>query len=188
MSSGLRIRLARRPTVGEYAKARRLTIDAFDRRTSRPAARRVGAKCDPDHGASVAFEQSSRKNVGLRALRKVGKSLGRLAQRPQVKRQKWRGQHVRLFSRDPHLLQRALALGLSAEDRDRRGAWTGGRKSNDVRIYAQAMIARTDLVRADGTEYIKVVCTRSKNADEWTAEVEARKAALRSAELTSADR
>ncbi len=53
---------------------------------------------------------------------------------------------------------------------------------------AQAMIARTDLVRADGTEYIKVVCTRSKNADEWTAEVEARKAALRSAELTSADR
>ncbi len=45
-------------------------------------------------------------------------------------------------------------------------------------LNAQMMIARTDLVRADGTEYMKVVCTPSKNADQWTAEVEARKAAL----------
>jgi hypothetical protein len=45
-------------------------------------------------------------------------------------------------------------------------------------LNAQMMIARTDLVRTDGTEYMKVVCTPSKNADQWTAEVEARKAAL----------
>jgi hypothetical protein len=44
---------------------------------------------------------------------------------------------------------------------------------------AQAMIARTDLVQGDGSEYMKVVCTPSRNADEWVAEVEARKAALR---------
>src|ERR1700733_7746620 len=44
---------------------------------------------------------------------------------------------------------------------------------------AQAMIARTDLVQGDGSEYTKVVCTPSRNADEWVAEVEARKAAPR---------
>jgi hypothetical protein len=43
---------------------------------------------------------------------------------------------------------------------------------------AQAMIARTDLVQNDGTEYVKVVCTRSKNAEEWVAEIGARKAAI----------
>ena len=43
---------------------------------------------------------------------------------------------------------------------------------------AQTMIAGTDLVRADGSEYMKVVCTPSKNADQWTAEIAARKAAL----------
>jgi hypothetical protein len=36
---------------------------------------------------------------------------------------------------------------------------------------AQAMIARTDLVQGDGSEYM--------NADEWVAEVEARKAEQR---------
>jgi hypothetical protein len=41
---------------------------------------------------------------------------------------------------------------------------------------AQTMIARTDLVQGD--EYMKVVCTRSKNAQEWVAEIEARKAAI----------
>jgi hypothetical protein len=45
-------------------------------------------------------------------------------------------------------------------------------------LNAQTMIARTDLVRADGTQYMKVVCTPSKNADQWMAEVEAREAAL----------
>src|ERR1700722_20312211 len=45
-------------------------------------------------------------------------------------------------------------------------------------LNAQTMIARTDLVQGDGSEYIKVVCTRSKNAEEWVAEIEARKAAL----------
>jgi hypothetical protein len=43
---------------------------------------------------------------------------------------------------------------------------------------AQTMIARTDLVQADGSQYMKVVCTPSKNADQWTAEIEARKAAV----------
>ena len=45
-------------------------------------------------------------------------------------------------------------------------------------LNAQTMIARTDLVQGDGSQYMKVVCTPSKNADEWVAEVEARKAAL----------
>jgi hypothetical protein len=45
-------------------------------------------------------------------------------------------------------------------------------------LNAQTMIARTDLVQGDGSEYIKVVCTRSKNAEQWVAEIEARKAAL----------
>jgi hypothetical protein len=45
-------------------------------------------------------------------------------------------------------------------------------------LNAQTMIARTDLVQGDGTQYMKVVCTRSKNAEEWVAEVEARKAAV----------
>jgi hypothetical protein len=43
---------------------------------------------------------------------------------------------------------------------------------------AQTMIARTDLVQGDGSEYMKVVCTRAKNAEEWVAEIEARKAAI----------
>ena len=42
---------------------------------------------------------------------------------------------------------------------------------------AQTMIARTDLVQADGTQYMKVVRTRSKNADQWMVQVEAHKAA-----------
>jgi hypothetical protein len=41
---------------------------------------------------------------------------------------------------------------------------------------AQTMIARTDLVQGDG--YMKVVCTPSKKADQWMAEVAARKAAV----------
>ena len=45
-------------------------------------------------------------------------------------------------------------------------------------LNAQTMIARTDLAQGDGTQYMKVVCTRSKNADQWMAEVEARKAAV----------
>ena len=45
-------------------------------------------------------------------------------------------------------------------------------------LNAQTMIARTDLVEGDGTQYMKVVCTPSKTADEWLAELEARKAAL----------
>ena len=41
----------------------------------------------------------------------------------------------------------------------------------------QALAAGTDLVQPDGTEYVKVVCTRAKNADQWVAEIKARKAA-----------
>jgi hypothetical protein len=45
-------------------------------------------------------------------------------------------------------------------------------------MNAQTMIARTDLVQAGGSQYMKVVCTPSKNADQWMAELEARKAAV----------
>jgi hypothetical protein len=45
-------------------------------------------------------------------------------------------------------------------------------------LNAQTMIARTDLVQNDGTEYVKVVCTRKQNAEEWVAEISARKAAI----------
>jgi hypothetical protein len=45
-------------------------------------------------------------------------------------------------------------------------------------LNAQTMIARTDLVQNDGSEYMKIVCTRSKNAEQWVAEIEARKAAI----------
>ena len=45
-------------------------------------------------------------------------------------------------------------------------------------LNAQTMIARTDLVQNDGTGYVKVVCTRSKNAEQWVAEIAARKAAI----------
>jgi hypothetical protein len=44
-------------------------------------------------------------------------------------------------------------------------------------LNAQMMIARTDLVQS-GAEYLKVVCTRSKNAEQWVAEIAARKAAI----------
>jgi hypothetical protein len=43
---------------------------------------------------------------------------------------------------------------------------------------AQTMIARTDLVQTDGTEYVKVMCARAKNAEQWVAELRARKAAI----------
>jgi hypothetical protein len=45
-------------------------------------------------------------------------------------------------------------------------------------LNAQTMIARTDLVQGDGTEYMKVVCTRAKNADQWAAEIKSREAAI----------
>src|SRR5271166_5032920 len=43
-------------------------------------------------------------------------------------------------------------------------------------LNAQTMMARTDLVQG-GVQYLKVVCARSKRADQWKAEIEARKAA-----------
>jgi hypothetical protein len=49
-------------------------------------------------------------------------------------------------------------------------------------LNAQTIIARTDLVQNDGSEYVKVVCTWAKNADEWVAEIEARKAAVEQAD------
>jgi hypothetical protein len=45
-------------------------------------------------------------------------------------------------------------------------------------MNAQTMIARTDLVQNDGGEYMKIVCARSKNAEQWVAEIQSRKAAL----------
>jgi len=47
-------------------------------------------------------------------------------------------------------------------------------------LNAQTMIARTDLVQESA--YMKVVCTPTKNADEWVAEIEARKAAIQRAD------
>ena len=45
-------------------------------------------------------------------------------------------------------------------------------------LNAQTMLARTDLV--DGARgYMKVVCVPTKSAEEWVAEIETRKAALR---------
>ena len=48
-------------------------------------------------------------------------------------------------------------------------------------MNAQIMIAQTDLVQNDGTEYVKVVCARTKNADDWVAQIKARKSAIQSA-------
>ena len=45
-------------------------------------------------------------------------------------------------------------------------------------MNAETMIARTDLVQGGGGQYMKVVCTPTKNADQWMAELEARKAAM----------
>ena len=45
-------------------------------------------------------------------------------------------------------------------------------------LNAQMMMARTDLMQGDGSQYMKVVCTPSKTADQWKAEIEARKAAI----------
>jgi hypothetical protein len=45
-------------------------------------------------------------------------------------------------------------------------------------LNAQTLISRTGLVQG-GAEYMMVVCTPSKNADEWMAGIVARKAALR---------
>ena len=56
----------------------------------------------------------------------------------------------------------------------------GPRVDNEVMciLNAQTMIARTDFVRIGGGQYMKVACIRSKKADEWLAEIEARKAAV----------
>ena len=56
----------------------------------------------------------------------------------------------------------------------------GPRVDNAVMCFlnAQTMVARTDLVQAGGAQYMKVVCRPSKSAEEWVAEIEARKAAL----------
>jgi hypothetical protein len=45
-------------------------------------------------------------------------------------------------------------------------------------LNAQTMIARTDLVQGEGSEYLKVVCARAKNAEQWAVEIKARKAAV----------
>ena len=42
-------------------------------------------------------------------------------------------------------------------------------------LGAQTMMARTDLVQARAGQYMKVVCTRAKNAGERAAEIETRK-------------
>jgi hypothetical protein len=54
----------------------------------------------------------------------------------------------------------------------------GPQVDKPVSLNAQMMMARTDLVQGDGSQYMKVVCTPSKSADQWRAEIEARKAAI----------
>jgi hypothetical protein len=44
-------------------------------------------------------------------------------------------------------------------------------------LNAQMMMARTDLVQGDNL-YMKVMCAPTKTAEEWKAEIDARKAAL----------
>ena len=53
----------------------------------------------------------------------------------------------------------------------------GPRVDNPVMcgLNAQTMIARTDLVHGDGSQYVKILCVPTKSADEWTAEIETRK-------------
>jgi hypothetical protein len=45
-------------------------------------------------------------------------------------------------------------------------------------LNAQTTMARTDLVQADGAQYIKVVCAPTKTIDQWKTEIEARKAVI----------
>ena len=45
-------------------------------------------------------------------------------------------------------------------------------------LNAQTMMARTDFVRADGAQYVKVVCAPTETIDQWRAEIEMRKAAI----------
>ena len=46
-------------------------------------------------------------------------------------------------------------------------------------LNAQTMIASTGFVQPDSQQYMKVVCTPSKDADQWMLDVETRKNALR---------
>ena len=45
-------------------------------------------------------------------------------------------------------------------------------------LNAQTMLARTGLVNG-ARDYMKVLCVPTKSAEEWIAEIETRKAALR---------
>jgi len=45
-------------------------------------------------------------------------------------------------------------------------------------LNAQTMLARTGLVKG-AHDYMKVMCVPTESAQEWTAEIETRKAALR---------
>jgi hypothetical protein len=45
-------------------------------------------------------------------------------------------------------------------------------------LSAEMMMARTDLVQGDSTQYMKVVCTPSKTAEQWKAEIKERKATV----------
>ena len=44
-------------------------------------------------------------------------------------------------------------------------------------LNAQTVIARTDLLRGDNSQYMKAICAPSKSADQWKGEIEARKSA-----------
>jgi hypothetical protein len=137
---------------------------------------RVGAKCDPDHGVPLVFVQSCNHRDG-----KLATNGQRVWAKQNVPAVKTRMEGPTMSGYSLVILVCSVALSHSdCQPKTARDIVRGPEVDNTVMcgLNAQMMIARTDLVRADGTEYMKVVCTPSKNADQWTAEVEARKAAL----------
>jgi hypothetical protein len=137
----------------------------------------VCAASRPDPGYGTAFALALCCNPRLQNRRRLRKGLGEKSNRPS--RRKHRGKRVSGYS----ILMLICSTALPHSDCQARTALDvvrGPTVDNAIMcpLNAQAMIARTNLVQGDGSLYMKVVCTPSKNADQWVAEVEARKAAL----------
>jgi hypothetical protein len=131
---------------------------------------RAAAECDPDHGTD--FARCLRYNL----LQLVG-----------CRQSRWREKRKSAFNRQAlgapmySILVLICTTALSHADCQAKTAIDvvrGPTVDNPMMcaFNAQTMIARTDFVQ--GGQYMKVVCTPSKNAEEWVAEVEARKAAV----------
>jgi hypothetical protein len=140
-----------------------------------PTGGNAAPQCDPDHGTAFALPVCCTR--WLQKSRQSRKSLGQ--EKQSTIRRKTEGQAMSGYS----ILILICSTTLSHADCQATTAVDvvrGPMVDNAMMcaMNAQTMIARTDLVQADGTLYMKVVCTPSKNADEWMAEIEARKAAL----------